>query len=171
MRKYISILVLTSLLSSCYSQNDAEIFREIITHEISESAFYIECDKPKTYFDSTDIDIEIPQSIVNELVRSSDESKEGIWDSELIKKLNYNKDFIKSKNCLTKEDAETLFKKTGKRQTIISISDPIFDSNFEHCVVSVTYWEFTGSAYGHTYFLKKVYGLWTIILTYNPWMT
>lgn len=167
------ILILSLLSSSFYSQTNAEveIFNEIIAHEISEGGFYIQCNKSKTYFNSTDIHLEVPKNILQDLMEASNKSKDGVWDSEMIENLNYSTDFIKSKSCLTKEDTEALFKRTGKRQTVISISDPIFDSNFEYCVVSVTYWKFTGSAYGHTYFLKKVYGLWTIILTYNPWMT
>jgi hypothetical protein len=167
------ILILTLLSSSCYPQLDAktEIFNEIITHEISEGGFYIQCDKPKTYFDSTDIELEVPKNILNDLTEASNKSKDGIWDSELIKNLNYSSDFIKAKVCLTKQDVEELFKRTGKRQSVLSISDPIFDSKYEHCVVSVAYWNFTGSGYGHTYFLKKVYGVWVIISTYDLWMT
>ena len=85
--------------------------------------------------------------------------------------MNYSSTFIKSKKCLTKKDTEQIFKETNKRQNIISISEPIFDNNYENCVIYISYRKFTGSAYGHTCFLKKVYGVWVVIDEYEQWMT
>ncbi|HSD08152.1 hypothetical protein [Flavobacterium sp.] len=72
---------------------------------------------------------------------------------------------------MTKKDAEEIFIKTKKKQNIISISAPIFDNNYENCVVSVSYLKFTNSSSGSTFFLKKVYGVWTVIAVYGIWMT
>ena len=171
------LLILISTLS--YSQNSSEfdVFKKIIDHEIGKGTLgiYIQCEKPKTFFDYKDFKeqtrLEVHENIIKEIEKNGTKSSGGIWDSELINELNYNSDFIKEKKCLTKNDAEQIFEITKKRQNIVSISEPVFDNNFENCVVSVRYWKFTGSAYGHKYFLKKVYGIWTVIVEYEMWMT
>lgn len=153
------------------------MFKKIIDYEIGKGGkgMYVQCEKPKTFFDAKDFKVQtglnVPENILNEIELNESQSKIGSWNSELINELNYGEDFIKSKKCLTKNDAEQLFKKTNKRQNIISISEPIFDNNFENCVVSVSYLKFTGSAYGKKYFLKKVYGMWTVIVEYEIWMS
>ena len=160
-----------------YSQDnsESEVFRKIIDHEIINGGFYIQCDKPKTFFDIKDFKeqtgLKAPLNILKEIERNTENSNDGIWKSELLSDLNYGSDYINSKECLTKEDAEKLFEQTKKRQSIISISEPIFDKNFENCIISVTYWKFKGSAYGHSFFLKKVYGIWTVIIIYDTWLT
>ena len=171
------ILILISTLSYSQINSEFEVFKKIIDFEIGKgtSGIYTQCKKPKTSFDQKDFreqtGLEVPENILNEIEKNGTKSSDGTWNSELISELSYGSDFIKSKKCLTKKDAELIFKKTKKRQTIVSISEPIFDNNYENCVVSVTYWKFTGSAYGHRYFLKKVYGMWTVIVEYGIWMT
>jgi len=174
MKRILNILViLISTLS--YSQNNTEsnVFKKIINYEIGKCGrgMYVQCEKPKTFFDAKDFKVEtglnVPENILKEIELNESKSKMGIWNSELITELNYSKDFIKSKNCLTKNDAEQLFKKTNKRQKILSISEPIFDNNYENCIVSVSYLKFPGSAYGKKYFLKKIYGSWTVIIEYK----
>ena len=176
MKKTINILLL--LISSfIYSQNnsESEIFRKIIDHEIGNCGLYIQCDKMKTFFELEDfIDqtgLDVPFIILKEIERNAQKSNAGNWNSELLYNLNYGTELIKSKKCLSKNDVEKLFETTGKRQSIISISEPIFDDNYENCIVSVTFSKFKGSAYGHSFFLKKVYGIWTIIVEYETWMT
>jgi len=178
MKRTLNILLI--LVSTvCYSQNssESEVFKKIIDYEIGKgtTGIYIQCEKPKTYFDYKDFKVEtgleVPENILNEIEVNGTKSSDGIWNSELINELNFNSDIIKTKNCLNKKDAEQIFAKTKKRQNILSISEPIFDNKYENCVVSVNYWKFTGSAYGHKYFLKKVYGVWTIITEFDFWMT
>jgi len=178
MKRTINILlILISTLS--YSQNcsESDVFKKIIGSVIGQDipGIYIQCEKPKTFFDLNNFKeqtgLEVPEIVLKEIEINATKSKNGIWNSELINELKYGADIIKSKKCLTKTDAELIFKKTKRRQTIVSISEPIFDKNYENCVVSVTYWKFTGSAYGHKYFLKKVYGIWTVIVEYEQWMT
>ncbi len=176
-RTIIIILLLTATLS--YSQNNSEsdIFIKIIDHEIGKEKmkFYVQCEKSKTFFDKKDLKdqtrLQVPEKILNEIEKNGTNSSDGTWNLDLIDSLKYDSDFIRSKKCLTKNDAELLFKKTKKRQNIVSISEPIFDNNYENCVVSVTYWKFNGSAYGHKCFLKKVNGVWTVIVEYEQWLT
>ena len=170
---------MTLITTFCYSQNaeENEIFKKINDHEISNGGIFIRCEKSKTYFDSIDFKeqtgLKVPDNILDELTEASNLNNDGNWNPELIKNLNekYTSDFIIKDKCLTLKDAERLFKKTGKRQSVVSISQPIFDLKFEHCIILVSYLKFTGSAYGHKYFLKKVYGIWTIIIVYETWMT
>ncbi len=171
------ILILISTLSFSQNSSESDVFKKIIDYEIGKGTLgiYVQCNKPKTFFNLNDFKeqsgLEVPENILKEIEKNGTKSSDGIWNTELINKLNYSSTFIKSKKCLTKKDAEQIFKETNKRQNIISISEPIFDNNYENCVVCISYSKFTGSAYGHTYFLKKVYGVWTIIDEYEQWMT
>src|SRR5690606_41870327 len=129
-----------------YSQNNSEfeVFKKIIDYEIGKGStgIYIQCEKPKTSFDQKNVreqtGLEVSENILNESEQNATKSSDGIWNSELISELSYGYDFFKSNKCLTKQDAELILKKTTKRQTIVSISEPIFDNNNEICVVSVT---------------------------------
>ncbi|MDP2685643.1 MAG: hypothetical protein Q8O62_00365 [Aequorivita sp.] len=171
------LLILISTLS--YSQNNSEsdVFKKIIEHEIGKGTLgiYVLCEKSKTTFDIKDFKeearLEVPENILKEIDINVSKGDNGIWNSELVNKLNYGSGFINSEKCLTKKEVEEIFIKTKKRQNIISISDPIFDNNYENCVVSISYWKFTGSASGSKYFLKKVYGIWTVVAVYGIWMT
>ena len=171
------ILLFISTLSFSQGNSETVIFKKIIDQEIGKgtTGIYIQCEKAKTSFDLNDFKentgLEVPENILREIEQNGVKSSDGTWDSELINGLNYGSDFIKNKKCLTKKDAELLFEKTQKRQNIVSISEPVFDNNYENCIVSVTYWKFNGSAYGHKCFLRKVYGVWTVVVEYEQWMT
>ena len=168
-------MILISTLSYSQNKSEIEVFRKVVDHEITNGEIYIQCDKQKTFFDSTDYksqtELEVPANILQELEKNAERSNDGMWEPELFAEFNYGADLLKSKNCLSKEEVEQLFEKSGKRESVISISEPIFDKNYENCVVSVTFWKFKGSAYRHSYFLKKVFGIWTIISVYKTWMT
>ena len=171
------LLILISTLS--YSQNNSEsdIFKKIIEHEVGKGTLgiYVLCEKSKTIFNlkefKEEVGLEVPENILKEIEINGSKSSNGIWNSELINELNYGSGFIKSKKCLTSKDAEEIFKKTNKRQNIVSISEPVFDNTQENCIISISYRKFTGSAFGNKYFLKKVYGVWTVIVEYEYWMT
>src|SRR5690606_15572180 len=146
MNRTLNILfILISTLS--YSQNNSEfeVFKKIIDYEIGKGStgIYIQCEKPKTSFDQKNFreqtGLEVPENILNEIEQNATKSSDGTWNSELISELSYGSDILKSKKCLTKKDAELILKSTANRQTIVSISEPIFDNNHEICVVSVTY--------------------------------
>jgi len=178
MRRTLKIfLILISTLSYSQNNSESEVFKKIIEHEIGKGTLgiYILCEKSKTTFDlkgfKEETKLEVPENILKEIEINESKYSNGIWNSELINKLNYGSDFIKNKKCLNKKEVEQIFEKTKKRQNIVSISEPVFDNNYENCIVSITYWKFTGSAYGNKYFLKKDYGVWTVIAVYEYWMT
>jgi hypothetical protein len=178
MEKHLILLFLL-ITTWSFSQDDPEsqIFRKVVDFEISKgnSGIYIQCEKPAISFDRKDFKdqtaLDVPDSILQEIEGSDMKSSGGTWDADLLSRLKYSSDFIKEKACLTQKDVELLFRKTKNRQNIISISAPVFDNNSKNCVVSVTYTKFTGSSYGHKYFLKKVYGTWTVIVEFYQWMT
>jgi hypothetical protein len=171
------LLILISTLSYSQNNSESEVFKKIIDDQIAKGTFgiFVQCEKSKTYFDQTifkeETGLEVPENILKEIEANVAKSSNGIWNSKFINELNYGSSYINSEKCLTKKDAEEIFIKTKKRQNIISISDPVFDNNHENCVVSVSYWKFTDSANGSVYFLKKVYGIWTVIAVYGIWMT
>jgi hypothetical protein len=49
--------------------------------------------------------------------------------------------------------------KNKEKQNIVSISGPVFDKNYENCVVPISSWKFTKVLMAYKYFLKKVYGI------------
>ena len=178
MKRTLNIfLILISTL--CYSQNSSEsdVFKKIVDYEIGKGilGIYVQCEKPKTFFDQNDFKektgLKVPENILIEIEKNGIKSSNGMWNSKFTNGLNYSSGFIKIKNCLTKKDVEEIFNKTNTRQNILSISDPIFDDNYENCVVSVTYSNFPGSSSGHKYFLKKIYGVWVVIVEYELWLT
>jgi hypothetical protein len=171
------LLILISTLSYSQSNSESDVFKKIIDDQIGKGTLgiYVQCKKSKTYFDQTifkeETGLEVPEKILKEIEANIAKSSNGIWNSELINELNYDPYFIKSNKCLNEKEVEQIFEKTKKRQNIVSISEPIFDNNYENCVVSISYWTFTNSASGRDYFLKKVYGIWTVIAVYGIWMT
>lgn len=177
MKIYCLLFLTISTLSFSQNNSESDVFKKIIDEQIGKGTLgiYVQCEKYKTFFDLKEFKeeacLEVPEKILNEIEANVAKSNDGIWNSELINELNYSSDLIKSKKCLTKKEAEEIFIKTKKRQKIISISEPIFDNNYENCIVSVIYSTFTHSASGHSYFLKKVYGSWTVITVYGIWMT
>ncbi|WP_278036227.1 hypothetical protein [Flavobacterium nitratireducens] len=177
MKIYCLLFLTISTLSFSQNNSESDVFKKIIDEQIGKGTLgmYVQCEKYKTYFDPArfkeETGLEVPENILKEIETNVVKSSNGIWNSELIKELNYGSSTIKSEKCLTKKEAEEIFIKTKKRQKVISISEPIFDNNYENCIVSVIYSTFTHSASGYSYFLKKVYGSWTVIAVYEIWMT
>lgn len=171
------LLILISTLSFSQNNSEFDVFKKIIDDQIGKGIFgiYVQCEKSKTYFDQTifkeETGLEVPENILKEIETNVAKSSNGIWNIKLINELNYGSSYINSEKCLTDKDAEEIFEKTEKRQNIISISDPVFDNNYENCVVSVSFRKYTNSSRGSVYFLKKVYGIWTVIAVYGNWIT
>lgn len=168
------VLFVQSLLNFAQEQPQKQIFERIVQHEFVNGSNYIQCLRLKTYFDKESFksqnNSDIPENILIELEEASKQSADTSWNNELFED-QMILGFLSNSTCLTKSECEDLFDKTGERQRIVSISDPIFDLSEKHCIVSIAYWRFKGSAHGHSYFLKKVYGKWTVIFTYDTWMS
>jgi hypothetical protein len=170
---FLFILVDPTFAQRSHSGDD-DILKSILEYEIGNGQFYIQCEKPKTYFDPAEFVSQngtgVRAKILTQLRDKSLRSSDGMWETSLFDSENI-KPFLIEEHCLTKEDCGRLFDSTGKRQRIICVSDPVFDNHEQHCVVSITHLSFKGSASGHSYFLKKVYGRWLIVFVYDDWAT
>lgn len=172
----ILISIFLPVICFCQSDNETDILKLIILNEAKENGIYLKCDKRKTNFDSSEYleeepDNELSNKKISELIASSETSIDDIWDFKIIKKLKFNSKTLLSNKCLSDKDVSRIFERTKRRQNIVSISQPIFDSNYENCIVSVDYTNYIGSAHGHSYLLKKVNGIWKIESTFNLWVT
>ncbi|WP_426485195.1 hypothetical protein [Flavobacterium sp. 2] len=137
------LLILISTLS--YSQyTESNVCKKIFDHQIGKRTrgIYTQCEKSKTSFEQIifkeETGLEVPQNILKEIEANAAKSSNDIWNSELINELNYGPNFFENNKCLTKKDSEQLFEKTKKRQNIIAVSQPVFDHNYENCLVSVS---------------------------------
>lgn len=177
MNNFSFTLIIFLFSNICLSQvsTEKQILDKILEMNISNSKFYVGCDRVKTFFDSSDFNsqtgLEVPSCILEELETSSKKSKEGSWMSNFSFNRDYLLNILISKSCLEKQDIEMLLKKNDKRQQILLVSEPIFDIKKEHCIVSEIWINNKGSGSGSTYFLKKVYGSWTIISVFDIWIT
>ena len=153
------------------------LIRKVVDSEIGNGKYgiYLRCEKPKTPFDTRifkeQTGLAVPENILNEIENNSTGENVRTWNSEVFSQLGYGPDFIKSKKCLSKEDAEMLLEKARTRKNILSVGHPVFDNASEHCIISADYRMFEKSTYGHTYFLKKTCGVWTVVLIYDTWMS
>lgn len=171
------ILFLISIQSNAQNKLKLEVLESILKYEIenSDNVLYLECIKPKTDFDYQDfikqISFDIQIEVLEELEKNASRSEVRFWKSKWMWDLSKNSKSIENKNCLTKKDVSKLFEKTGKRNSVLSISDPIFSDNNEYCIVSISYLMFPGSAHGNSYFLQKIKGVWSIKATYDSWLS
>lgn len=171
------ILFLNSMLSNAHNDLKFEVLESIIKHEMenSDNVLYLECIKPKTYFDCKNFKKQIPFDIqieiLQELEKNASKSEDDLWKSKCVKALKKKSKSFKNRNCLSKKDVSKLFEKTGKRNSVLTISDPIFSNNNEYSIVSISYLMFPGSAYGNSYFLQKIQGVWRIKASYNSWLS
>jgi hypothetical protein len=153
-----------------------DIFKTIIDFETEKGStnLYIQCEATKTFFDKIEFKkesiLQVPDSILNELEISSQKGFDTIWSSEIFPIDGY-KDIDHFEKCISRDETLKLFKASGKQQSILCISQPIFDSTVEHCVVSISYWKFIGQAHGCSYLLKNVYGNWIVLETFRIWLT
>lgn len=176
MKRYYLILVFVSYAFQGYSQDDKfKIFDVIISRGNSHTTeLYIQCEKENTYFSKSEFKKQtgsnVPEEILDQ-IESNLNSRNPLseWPKELGFSI-FKKYGLKNKNCLTKDEIKKLFDETG-RQSIIAISDPVFDEKKEHCVVSVTYIMYHGSASGMSLFLMKVYGKWVVLDKFDHWVS
>lgn len=171
------VLLLVSTLSLSQNKSENEVFKKIIDHEIkkNKTKIYIGWRKPKTSFEINEFKAETIGLTISEITLKEFETNNintnEVWNSELLNQIELSSNYVASTNCLTEEETEVLFKNTKKRQNILLISKPIFDNNFENCIVSIIYSRSYQSAFGKSYFLKKVNGIWTITLEFQYWMS
>jgi len=161
---YIFILVLPVTL---FSQNEElEVFKFILDLETKNciQRVYVQDEKERTY---------ISKDFLNSFSNIPKESLLEIQMNTLlpIKNKHWNKTIKNKRNIyfIKEKKAKTLLKR--KRQSIISISVPTFNSNFLYCIVSISHKNFHKSSSGLSYLLKKENNQWIIISTFDFWIT
>jgi len=178
-RKDTSVLLLVFYIFLCchlYSQENSEIdvFVTVLEHEIQKGKVLLSCQKEMNSFSKADFleqsILSVPEVILNEIQVSSKMESGGVWEIDL-KKLTSISYGLTSENCLSKDEIDKQLDTKKKRQRVLIIDRPNFDDKKENCIVSIAYQKFHKSIYGQSYFLKRVYGKWVIIETFNSWMS
>ncbi|MCM5663624.1 hypothetical protein [Galbibacter mesophilus] len=172
---WIIAIIFNSIFCFAQFELESEVFRVVLADNAMNKKIYISCEKPRTRFEYLDFNessgLEVPIEIIEELNRSSEKSRGGSWDSIFPLKSELASDYLKSEKCISKDDIDSLMIKKNYDTSIFNISEPIFDEKFEHCIVSFTCIRPKGSAYGSSYFLKKVYGSWIVIAVFDSWIS
>jgi len=176
MRKIVLFLALVPSLSFSQNQSEVEVFTKIIEYAVDkcDNRLYLECTKVRISFMSTIFNerspLKVPQHVLEELEKNAKNSQNSVWNLKSLDQ-TFESGYFIDKNCLTKEDLQDLTENSKKQYTILSISNLVFDDPKENCIVSVRFIKSATNQFGYTFFLKKVYGVWTIIDKYDYWMT
>ena len=176
MQKIVLFLILVPSLSFSQSQSEVEVFTKIIEYAVNkgENQLYFQCTKARITFMPAIFNerspLKVPQHVLKELEKNARSSQSSVWNLKSLDQ-TFESGYFIDKNCLTKEDVQDLTENTEKQFTILSISNLAFDDPEENCIVSVRFIKSAIYQYGYTFFLKKVYGVWTIIDKYDYWMT
>jgi hypothetical protein len=179
MNLLLNLLIFFGFLShQVVAQNDAqyEVLRTVLEHELkaSNSPLFLGCHKSRTVFDPKvlleESGLLLSEHILDDLKQDAGQSKTGRWDRKSLKTILVE-DIELQKVCLSPKAIENKFRSTGKRQNIILVSQPIFDRNFNYCVVQIVYQKFFKSAYGGSYLLKRNPTGWEIIAEFEYWMS
>jgi hypothetical protein len=181
--KRSKLFVLICFLSSTVCLGQANIEEEVLTSIIhsylvakGELGFYIKCDKRRTFFDADNflqnVNKNVPIDILEQLEAASiKDTSNKSWNVQIFNNLRLTQDLLKLTKCITEQEAEEIFKQTKKRQRFYSVSQPIFDKSKQHCVLQLSVLNWLGSASGESLFLRKIYGKWIVIESYDVWIT
>ena len=162
-------VVFNTLMSFSQTVTDLEVLRAVL-YDISKGSYiYLQCEKPKTYFDVFTLDKRtlenIPSDLPKEFNESAKNSQSGYWNSAIVNDLKIHPNILYPNGCQSIKAVHKLHNKTKKKLDIVSIalSEPIYDQNYEHAFLEVQYWKNTAFAFVLKYFLKLIYGKWVII--------
>lgn len=157
MKKEFLYIFIFFLFSFGYSQSEEEEILKIILKEINfdSNEGILQCEKGKIFFLRKDYQEEtnIPLEILDELEKVAvgiNEKHLGKWCRPCKSRLKWEK---------------------KQKKVLISISQPIFDTEKNYCVVSVSITRRIGSATGITYMLKKIENNWNIVAYLELWIT
>lgn len=140
-----------------YSQKDEIQILKVIFEEIkyNPDKEFLQCEKEKIFFLRKDYEneVNIPLNILDEfkkVAKEIDGKYLGKWCYPCKSQLKWRK---------------------KQKKALISISQPIFDTENNYCIVSVIITRKIGSASGMTYILKRVKNKWNIIEYLDLWIT
>ena len=153
----------------------------------SKNKYFIRCIQPKTYFNKFNekLDLKISENVLIELEnKSNNQKKVNYWDKSYFKNVldskTYvgkvqlecvnvsNEDIVKSRKDYDYYIKDLSYQKGEEFPVIISISNPLFDKQKKHCIISVVSALYTYSFTVTDYFLVKIYGKW-VIFQQEPW--
>lgn len=171
----LSICVLFFWITSVFSNNmDDEAIIFAILVEIQNyncnfyDSFYINCHKPKTFFEETEFIIETgitdfsKQKMLEFKINSFSQEKEK-WEVEKFEKIT-NKFITKiEETCNYFEQKRFL----NKKEKLITFHNPIFDNDRENCIITVVLSHSQNGFSSQDYFLTKIYGKWIIVSRFN----
>ena len=186
-QKLITIFIFLIMFNNMNAQTDEQILNEILfdLFDFQKDTILIEDIMSKTYFEYDSVSFEeitglsIPSEIIFEW-KNNEKENDFIarLDEQYLNKIDtiyFENDTIIVKKpifkCLSRNEINTLFEKTQKRQTIYSISKILFDNSRENAIFHFTVLPWINDFYGETILIKKVFGKWIIITRFDFIMT
>lgn len=177
-QKRLQFLFLFMVMSAFgQPKTDYEVLQSLINQELQkdESNLMLSCQRPNTVFDMETFRAEseekIPQEVLYSLAIRALKSKTERWDSKNLKESVYRINGLKDIQCLSEKNIQKLFRKSGKRQNILLISTPVYDTSDQYCLVQVAHLKFTKSSYGQSCMLKRTNSGWVVIEEFDFWMS
>lgn len=153
-----------------------QVLQTVVEQELKASGtpLFLGCLKTRTVFDPEVLREEsgllLSDSILTDFKEAADQSKTERWDKKGLKTIQAGNKVL-HKICLSPRAIENKFRSTGKRQNILTVSQPIFDRGGTYCVVQIVFQKFFKSAYGGSYLLKRTPSGWKIIAEFESWMS
>lgn len=159
MKKEFLYIFIFFLFSFGYSQSEEEEILKIILKEINfdSNEGVLQCEKGRIFFLKEDYEEigqeKVPAEILDELEKAATELNRqdlGKWGTPCISQLRWK-----------------------KKQTLplIAVSNPIFDSKKEYCIIAIKIMRRKNSVMGVTYILRKKENKWSIVETLDIWIT
>ncbi|MFM1878257.1 MAG: hypothetical protein RLZZ241_1123 [Bacteroidota bacterium] len=170
---FTGLLLLFVQLSFGQKERYLEVLRAVLDSEQGKGAtnLLIQCERPLTFFDMEayqyEAEISLPLETLYTLSIGALKSKAGRWEFDS----NTTKIGITKNPCISAKQIQKLFRKTGKRQNILSVSTPVFDASNQYCVIQVAYAKFTKSSYGLSCLLLQSPKGWEVIAEFDFWMS
>jgi len=177
-KKALIVFLLLLTTNTSYSQmnsDENDIFKTIIYKGIQNgyTQIILSCDKPTTEFNIERFIKEtglnnIPKIILEEIKINTKETKVNKkWNQDNINTLKIGHDFLKYNYCINNYKIKNCLK---NREKAFKITKPIFDNKKQHCIVSLIIFS-KESSYFSSFFLKKVYGKWIVIETFDTFLS
>ena len=171
------LLLILAAKSFGQSEIDVQVLNAVIDYERDKgiSDIKLNCSRSGTFFDMEtfrlESEVKIPQEVLYTLAIHALKSTSGSWEKTNQNITAPTNDKGTEPECFSEKNIQRLFKKSGKRQNILSVSTPVYDLNSEYCLVQVSYWKFTKSSYGMSCILHKKASGWEVLTEFAFWMS
>lgn len=183
MNKLLILIILLLTFNEVNAQTDEQIINEILLDLFGSQndTIMIKSLKTKTYFEYDSISFEkttgltVPSSIIIEW-KSNEDNKNFVdnWNEHYLNKTDtifYDNDTIIRKKPIFKvmsnDEVSKLFERTQTRQKVYSISKILFDDIKENALFYFTITPWPGDFSSEAILIKKVFGKWTRISSFD----